>query len=392
MNVPRYLLDKGFRANPDYELIEFGRLPLSQKHLLGDLESDGDNYGILRPRDGSGLAIKSVCRETALLYLSLGQPGKLPAYTARSSSDEVNRSIAGLVLDDVLQIESNNSYVSGYDAYPVLYPDRTDPTTSGYLSRLSIDALKYGQQLGIDDATKLSARLYFYNRAPVSVALKERLADADTFADYIGISDSGKNSSLLRKYWRDISLSPPFDIWLYWRNKDYKSGLPKDRPTYKLYVSPKHELIRKVFDCVLDILSEQNTHSFKVGKGAVGLLRPDKIVAYFPDFAGLMDAAERLKPPLAGIASHGVPFTAELSSDGMLSWGIDPPASEQTLSWQERESWRLWVTNRLARALIGAKRATSTAREPWQYALERLRLDDVDTSTWTPNADIWDGG
>jgi hypothetical protein len=29
--------------------------------------------------------------------------------------------------------------------------------------------------------------------------------------------------------------------------------------------------------------------------------------------------------------------------------------------------------------------------EPWQFALERLRLDGVDTATWTPVETIWQG-
>ena len=36
--------------------------------------------------------------------------------------------------------------------------------------------------------------------------------------------------------------------------------------------------------------------------------------------------------------------------------------------WQERESWRLWLTNRLALALVAAHRDGGSL-EPWQYAL-----------------------
>ena len=30
--------------------------------------------------------------------------------------------------------------------------------------------------------------------------------------------------------------------------------------------------------------------------------------------------------------------------------------------------------------------------EPWRFALERLRLEGVDTATWTPGALLWREG
>jgi hypothetical protein len=68
----------------------------------------------------------------------------------------------------------------------------------------------------------------------------------------------------------------------------------------------------------------------------------------------------------------------------LLSWGFDPPPDKGALAWRERESWRLWVTNRLAIALVSAKRRGAAGIEPWQFALERLRLENVDTDTWAP--------
>jgi hypothetical protein len=91
-----------------------------------------------------------------------------------------------------------------------------------------------------------------------------------------------------------------------------------------------------------------------------------------------------LRQKLAGMPAHGVPFSAEIAGDGLLSWGIDPPIEEQSFDVQGGESWRLWVANRLAMALLNAKSGRSVKVEPWQFALERLRLDGVDTETWIP--------
>jgi hypothetical protein len=134
----------------------------------------------------------------------------------------------------------------------------------------------------------------------------------------------------------------------------------------------------------MEVLTDSRAHHFKVGCDAPGLLRPDKMVAYFSSFESLQDAARRIGAALAGCETQGVPFTAALQADGLLSWGIDPAPDKVTLSWQEHPSWRLWVTNRLAVALVAARGARNSGLEPWRFALERLRLENVDTDTWTP--------
>jgi hypothetical protein len=112
------------------------------------------------------------------------------------------------------------------------------------------------------------------------------------------------------------------------------------------------------------------------------LARPDKLVAYFPAFEPLERTALRLAPRLRGVPAHGVPFTAGLSEDGMLSWGLDPPDSPDA-AWSERASWRSWIALRLAAGIIDA-RASRVPAEPWRHALERLRAAGIDTTTWTP--------
>jgi len=137
---------------------------------------------------------------------------------------------------------------------------------------------------------------------------------------------------------------------------------------------------------VLELLRESPAHHFKVGSDAAGLLRPDKIVIYFWDFESLQETAKQIAARLAGCPAQGVPFSAGLGGDALLSWGIDPQPEKGALAWQERESWRLWLTNRLAVALLAAKKAPTSGLEPWRFALERLRLDNVDTETWAPLA------
>lgn len=377
-----WLLDATFRANPRYELVQFDRLPPEHQQVLEGLRGDPDCYGILRPRE-AGLGVKSVNRDTAQLYLTLEEPGGLPA-DAKAMLGARPQTIAELVLDGVLEIEgASAAYVFGADAYPVMFGQPRVPTAETRIALLSIDALKYAQSLEISDSATLSARLYFYNRLPVTPRWKRTFPNSDAVAAYLGIEAGGSNGLLLEKYWMR---TPSFvhDGWFTWQSRHHRDDPLQESDTYKLYVSPQCEAVRDAFQATVEVLTETQAPSFKIGIDAYGLLRPDKIVAYFAGFDELRDAADRLLSRLEGYPSHGVPFTAELGGGGLLSWGIDPPPPHHPVRGPERESWRLWVANQLARALIMAKAGGSSTMQPWLFAVERLRLHGVDMATWAP--------
>jgi hypothetical protein len=166
-------------------------------------------------------------------------------------------------------------------------------------------------------------------------------------------------------------------------------------PTWKLYVSPRAEVLAESFGAVLAALTAARALQFKVGSDAGGVLRPDKIVAYFPSYERLAAAADSVLQRLDGAPAQGVPFTAEIGGGGLLSWGVDPPDAERSVLGGGRESWRVWVAHRLAWALIAGRGNISEGAEgtqgyePWRFALERVRLEGVDTETWTPSATLW---
>ena len=128
---------------------------------------------------------------------------------------------------------------------------------------------------------------------------------------------------------------------------------------------------------------------FKVGRTAFGLLRPDKFVAYFASLEQVREVAELIRASASGISAQGVPFTAAIDSEGLVSWGMDPPKFEQVMAWQEYQSWRQWVTERIAVYTLAAKE--SGADDVVDFALRRIRLDGVDSATWSPNLAIWRG-
>lgn len=381
------VLEAEFRAQPAYHLTLFDRLPAEQQELLKDLTRDPDFYGVLLPKESSKGNMKSVCRDTALLFLTLSQPGPLPAYVRTSLGEKCNQAIAELVLDGVLEIAFEGGFVCGPAAYDLIYGEQPRAEAKGTLEYLAQAALEYAQALDIADNTMLSARLYFYNRWPLTPRWRSRLPDKEAVAAFLRIGGGGANRRLLERRWKIVNLPPGFDVWFMFASRADQAPKADARRRYKLYVSPQPEFVQEAFEAVTQVLIESPAHHFKVGNNASGLLRPDKIVIYFHDFEALQEAAKEIRGRLAGCPAQGVPFTAGIDKDdALVSWGVDPQAERAALAWQERESWRLWVTNRLATALLAAKGTQTAGLQPWRYALERLRLDNIDTATWTPLA------
>ena len=392
------ILTRDLRANPRYELVPFDRLEPELRRTLANLEKEPGFYGVLRPGDGSGLGVKSVDRDTALLFLTLREPGPLPAYVRSMAGESAARVAAQLVADGILEIADiagvDGGFVSGPAAFGLLWEEGTEGR-GGRLAELSLAALRYGQALviaDIADPLRLSLRLYGFNRRPLTPAWKRRLADAAAVERHLGIGPGGPHRRLLDQGWSRTSRTSSSDVWLSWRRRGSNSdggGLPATGATWKLFVSPAPEALADGFGRILDALTAARTPQFKIGSDAAGLLRPDKMVAYFGSFERLAVAAEAVTERLGGTPAQGVPFTSEIGGGGLLSWGVDPPADQ----WSGRESWRLWLTHRLAVALLagkmGGKNAATSGVEPWRFALERLRLEGVDTDTWTPGGRLF---
>lgn len=367
---------RAFRANPAFELVLFDRLEPREREALANLKKDPDFYGILRPREAS-LGVKSVDRETALLFLTLKEPGPLPSYMRSMLGDGMLRVVARLVADAILEVEEDGRFLSGAAALPLFTERRSTSGKGGRLADLSLAALRYAQDLAEDDPLTLSYRLYGYNRRPLTPAWKRLLPKGANVLAWLGIASRGPAG------WERTGASN--EAWLSWHSRQ-DADLSGGGATWKLYVSPVPEALPESFGAIVEALSAGRAAQFKVGSDAYGILRADKIVAYFPSFERLAAAAEALASRLSGIPAQGVPFTSEIGGDGLLSWGVDPPREESAFG--TGESWRLWLTHRLSRALISA-RVSAPEAEPWRFALERVRLEGVDTDTWTPGAALW---
>lgn len=359
-----------FRSSPFIELKRLADLAPGQREPFRELESDPDFYGLFVPKPPLSVTLKTAARQTAELFESLATPASL----GDSAADAVD-----LVLDGILEIESSDGFVSGAGALPLVGISAPEP--GGALSR---DALLHAQEIESSDPQTLAMELYHYNHIPISPFWRTRFSGAEAVLAHIG-ADRGTLRAILDRHWTQSQLG---NQWLSWTSAI--APLPEGgEVTYKLYVSPRPERIRDAFQALVRVLAAVPA-TFKMGSNAAGLLRPDKLAAYFATREELDEAASMMRRELAGCEAHGLPFTAALDDSGLLSWGVDPPETEHVLRWLERQSWRLWIAQRLGSAMALAKAArTSSAAEPWQFAVARVQRLGVNVDTWTPSSTLW---
>ncbi|MFN7936806.1 MAG: hypothetical protein U0R19_26030 [Bryobacteraceae bacterium] len=362
----RNVLGARFRANREFELVPFERLSKEQQQQWKDLARDPSLYGVLLPREGSPWRPKTACRDTALLFFTLQVEGFLPTFALAGEQEETNRSIAQLVLDGILEVQVGQEFLTGPAATGYVLPLRQQDAVLSPLAALSAEALTYGASLRPLNAAQASARMYFYNRLPVTRDWEKRFPDAAAVKRELGPVNG----------WEEMPQDPVNHGWISWR-RGVANAMPASARTYKLYFSPRPEQLHDTFPEFLAQVTRAGSMAFKTGRNAAGLLRPDKVVAYFHSEEQVLEAARLIERALAGCRGHGVPFSAPIGDSLLVSWGADPPAEE----WELRESWRLWVTNRLAVHLKAAQAAGDA--NPQQFALHRMRLENIDTGTWT---------
>lgn len=377
------LSGRRFRAARHYTLVPHERLDPGDQASLAAATGDPDFYGILRPTTDGSTSIKQVDTNTALLLHTLDRPGPIPSFVRARLLDQWQIAIAELVLEGLIELEVDGDFVTGAAAHPLLFTSAPEPDAGNHLTRLSMAALRHAQAIDVDDVTFLASALYLYNKIPVSPRWRRAIRDTDAVRRLLGVGDDGPLAQTLQQHWRSRAQPATNDGWLSWYAAQ---GRPPERTaqTYKLYVSPRPEQVADAFRVCVEIATEMRTPVFKIGNDVHGLLRCDKLVLYCWEEDEMMALGAALSAALRGLQAQGVPFTAALDDDGIVSWGVDPRPDPNRPEWLGAESWRMWIVRRLASALVAARRAGPDAPTPWRYALERLRLDGVDTDTWAP--------
>ncbi|MFF4760817.1 hypothetical protein [Streptomyces sp. NPDC001292] len=361
-----------YRSNPRYVLRGLDDLKRSQRQALIGSSPSSAIGGLLFPLDGADHgSIKAVSAPTASLFQQAAVPTWLPSPLLPALSGE---ELGDLVGAEVLEIQITGRFVTGIEALTELAHGPLEPP-DGRLAALSLKAIAYAESLGLRAQAVIAERLYSFHQ--VAIRGEWRTAEyGDAFRARMSHAMPHGLGSDPR--WIEFGQRP----WRVHRRRD--AQLRADRPTIKLYISPTPDNLADVVAASIPlIIKAPGIVGWKVADTVDTMVRPDKFMVYLASWQAVQDLAGELSSALAGFDVHGVPFTCDAGLDGLLSWGLDPASSPDEPE-ALVDSWRTWVTTRLAGGLVQARQAGLIGGQAQAAALHRLRAAGVDTSTWQP--------
>lgn len=375
------------RSNPGYELVLLDRLESQERdQITEEAYGRGAPYGLLRPVPDSALEPRVVSTDTALLFMTLTVPGPCPEYVRSGLGANLQSSLGRLVLDGILEVDVDGAFLSGAAGWAPLAPNGRVVGHGGRTAALSEEAIRYGQALialASVPVELVATRLYMFGRRPVTPTLRRQASSEWLLAGA---------ANTLRQAWTETPPTSADSPWRSWQPRRLgRSARPS--VSFKLYVSPTIETLpAAVLAVATALVDAPGVTGFKVGQTVDGVARPDKMVAYFSSLEELYQGAQQVRDQAGACRPHGVPFTAGITDDGLLSWAIDPPHGSTGRA--ARSSWRTWVTLRLAEYLLdaraGAASGDTSGGEAWQVALARLSFDGVDIASWVPDPRLFD--
>lgn len=247
------------------------------------------------------------------------------------------------------------------------------------LAALSSRAVFFAARLPTSDVNRIARWLYRYGTLPRTCVYERDFGTEDEPMSVLGLSRGGRARRQLSKMYDGFSYPG-------WHSFTLIGSNPTGNTRFKLYVSPRPEALALAFPAIAESFANMEVVSFKVGRGLDGLLRPDKLVAYFETSSHLHVVAAELAGILSGCSAQGVPFTApclgaETANDGLLSHGIDPPSDSKAVS------WRSWITRRLAGLLLDVRPATADAGA--QAALAAAEAEGIDVQHWLADESLF---
>ena len=308
--------------------------------------------------------IQEIDQDTALLLLSMKAENFLPNFLFTPNDTKFDSCLNDLILAELLEVKIGNTFVSGISAINKLSPNPraicTKSTESNVMTEISHTAIKAAVNLNLSHQQSLTNFLYAYNTIPASQNKRTTLDDDRTYL----------RLNKIDPFW---ILNDTIEGWYYFKHPTKYAAKSK----YKLYINPKPSHLTDTLCIVSETLKVFDVISFKVGKGSRGILRPDKLVAYFDSIEILMEAAKVLQKKLKDVPAHPVPFTALYDEKGLITWGMDPKTEKD-----ERKSWRQWIIEKLTNSIVN----TSEKNAKYDTALTSLSIEGINPSTFRPGA------
>ena len=392
------IVDNVFRLNPLFSLIPCEHLDDKQKKWLNRVIKKNTIYGLLQPLPEVRLTVKAVNRDLAVLLQQLLEPKKLSS-VFRSLGEQVKEEdehyIIRLVLDNVLEVQHGNKFISGVDAVNrILSPSspfpysRDQSGTQNHIQDLSHRALYFAANSALVHPRDISLVLYNFNRIPLSRRWKQRFPSERALATYLELSDDGSwkgmSNRVLPRTGQTETTDKPAHFDSYWRGWYFGEKRPSDdRPSYKVYLSPLPENLPQVFRIVRQAASFSDAHFMKIGRNVQDILRADKLLVYFAEYRHALNFAHEMSESLISYRYQGTPFTYQVHPDNpLVSMGVDPPRTFRRLF-----SWRLYMTSKLALAIQGAR--TSGTKNVTDYIHSYMNILGIDSVNWCPLNKDW---
>lgn len=382
------LAEYEFRTLPKLKLVPYNRLSREAHSDYSSFNLSEEGFGLALYDSVDRSIALDIDENTALLLYVLKDEGYLPGFALNAEDVQSESRIFDLVLAGVLEVKKGGVYLSGpagIDALLASGDQNRRECSSGKrilsdircsehsLVDLSIRAIKSVIESDQVDLVAISNHLYRANSIPHSAKLKRQYHNGE-----INLKNLVSNEK-----WQVSDMLPG---WHYY-TPSTRSVVAESRA--KLYVSPLPRDMPTVVRCLSRHLTRYPGVSFKIGSGLSGLLRSDKFVAYFPSKEMLLEATKTIKTDIEHLPSQGVPFTAECTQNGLLSWGIDPLFKESDDS-LERKSWRQWIVETIATSIqtLNGGYSHLAIEDKLETVLGKLSVEGVDPGTFKPKT-VW---
>lgn len=387
------LLDRTVRLNPQYQMIRLRSARGPVREIARRLSADRDLYGLLLSDAAEQLPAKAIGRDVWDLLSALQSP-RSARIDGVDTSPEYAQFLKKQIIDGVIEVATDSGFKSGINAVDGLGKLLAVSQPVNEIQRLSWRAIELAYRSAIGEVNQLACRLYFYNRLPVSRHWLTRFPNESHILRFLQLERDGswpgmpaairagtpkpssKDRILFHRYWRS---------WIVRASRRIK---PAKSQVFKVYLSPVPDGMAKVLHIALDLLPGSGAFHMKAPRTVQGILRPDKIIAYFTDRRDAEAFGRQVLEKSPSVEAQGVPFTSAIDAGALASWGVEPPASAQAFAWQERNSWRFWVALRIARAILNVRKAQ--AKDPVHSILSAVEVSGIDTRRWLPTSQHWD--
>lgn len=351
--------------NSDYRILAFEQLNKGQRERYSGLRKRG-MYGLLMPVVPGGMLPKPI--DSALNHFIRARENGV-RYGEPMSSSFLN-AVRALIVEGALGVRSEGSFATGLS---ILNDFGGLKEWVGVMDATAEEQIAAAIATNVTDVSTLSEMLYRSLPSQVeSVKNRKEIIEAV----------QQKTTDTFSVIFKQIESSPAPD-WTIYTSRDDSESLDT-AGAYKLYICPETEVLTEIISQISEVLASSGASFIKVVNAVSGLNRPDKIVAYFDYRHELAHCAMALNRCIGNFPGRALPFSCSLTPDGLLSWAVNPFPAVALFYSVSPGSWRKFVCDRIASAIVIGKRDSNRSLELPQYVSQYLHEIGISPDCWLP--------